>query len=116
MATFVDLPNEMLDKIAQYMDVRSVYNLRQTNKHFAPSCDQYLQKHLTVLYLHPTSNSMKYLLQICESDVHAGGIAELCLLGDPVWDIIMKEFPTYRTDRFEEGLLTTSAPMEWWQL
>ena len=95
-ATIKDLPDEILIEIADDMDLRSVSNLRQTSRRFVGPANEYLRSRFSVLYLHPTRNLMKQLLEICRNGLYAGYITQLCVLGDPMWRAILDAFPNYR--------------------
>lgn len=95
-ATLQGIPNELLDQIAGHLNVGSLCYLRQVCQSFTETCNMHLRERLTTLCIHPTRRPMKDLLEICDSQLYAGTITELCILGDPMWGEITKDFPDYR--------------------
>ena len=96
-----DLPNEILIRVANDMDLRSVSNLRLASRRFSGVANDYLRERMSLLYLHPNRHSVKRLLEICSNGLYAGKITQLCLLGDPMWRAILDAYPPYRAGHLE---------------
>ena len=78
--TFKNIPQELLNKIAGYLAVKDLLSLRLTNHSCRGPAEDHLRERLTTLYLHPTKDAMARSLAICNSDLYADYITEVCLL------------------------------------
>ena len=112
-ARITDLPNEILIRIANDLDLRSVNNLRLANRRFLGVANDYLRERMSLLYLHPTRHSVKRVLEICSNGLYAGKITQLCLLGDPMWRAILGANAAYRAGRVDGNYQHFAARSHW---
>lgn len=98
-ASIVDLPDELLLRIVADTDRSTLTNLRAANSAFVGVCNESLAKLNIILYIHPTTSSLRQAIQICGHPLFKQSIREIALLGKVCWRDIELVFPQIRMEK-----------------
>lgn len=98
--SFATLPDELHLKILDQVSTSDVLKLRATSKVFVGVCSDVIRTRLKVLYVHPSTSSLRKAIKICQTDL-ASKVEEICFLNKIMWHTICQQ---QMADRHLEGI------------
>lgn len=108
-ASIVDLPDELLLRILADFDRLTLTSLRAANSAFVGVCNETLAKQNTILYIHPSTSSLRQAIQICGHPLFKHSIREIALLGKISGRDIELAIPQIRTPGHADRVTAASA-------
>lgn len=100
---FSSLADEIILQIFEQLPNDIIFELRKVNKHSVRCANTIMAKRHTVLYIHPSTNSLNQALAICHHPVLGQHIQELVMLWKSMWRDIEKAYPGYRENGTTEA-------------
>ena len=108
LASLASLADETLLQIFKELDSAIITNLRITNSNFTGACNTILAKRNTILYIHPTTSSLRQAVDICGHPIFREHIQEIVLLGKIPWRDIETTIPGVRSSKCADSITSRS--------